>query len=145
MSPPPQASPHDRPPASQVERFLAELEHPRKGEILALRAIILGADDRIQESIKWNAPSFHTSEHFATFHLRAREGVQVVLHMGAKTRPDATLRSEIVDDGALLQWRGADRATVSFRDLADIEAKEQPFTSLLRQWVAFLERAARPA
>jgi hypothetical protein len=60
-----------------VETFLASLDHPFKQEILALRQIFLGADPSIAEGIKWNAPSFRTSEYFATFHLRAKDGVQV--------------------------------------------------------------------
>jgi hypothetical protein len=121
-----------------VGAFLAALEHPRKQEILALRAIILGADARIAESIKWNAPSFHTVEHFATFHLRAKEGVQVVLHLGAKPRPDAPVRAAIVDDASLLGWRGPDRATVAFRDMPDVEARGDAFARVVRQWITFL-------
>ncbi len=56
-----------------VETFLASLDHPFKQEILALRQIILDADPSIAEDIKWNAPSFRTSEYFATFHLRAKD------------------------------------------------------------------------
>jgi hypothetical protein len=66
-----------------VDAFLASLEHPRKQEILALRQIILGADPGIAEGIKWNAPSFLTSEYFATMHLRAKDGVQVIMHLVA--------------------------------------------------------------
>jgi len=57
-----------------VEAFLASLDHPFKPEILALRQVILGADPSIAEGIKWNAPSFRTSEYFATMHLRAKDG-----------------------------------------------------------------------
>jgi hypothetical protein len=52
--------------ATAVETFLGALDHPRKPEIVALRRIILGVDSSIREDIKWNAPSFHTTEHFAT-------------------------------------------------------------------------------
>ena len=138
----PSSSPRKRPSAASaaddVEAFLAALDHPRKEEILALRAVILGADERIVESIKWNAPSFHTVEHFATFHLRAREGVQVVLHLGAKPRPDAPVRAAIMDDASLLEWRGPDRATVTFRDLRDVEARRDAFAHVVRQWITFL-------
>ena len=68
-----------------MDAFLASLDHPFLREILALREIILGADPSIVEGIKWNAPSFRTSEYFATFHLRARDGVQLILHRGAVT------------------------------------------------------------
>ncbi|HTE17086.1 MAG TPA: DUF1801 domain-containing protein, partial [Armatimonadota bacterium] len=62
-----------------VQAFVAALDHPRVPEILALRRIILDADPRIGEGIKWNAPSYRTSDWFATTHLRARQGVQIIL------------------------------------------------------------------
>ena len=75
-----------------VERFLASLEHPCRREIAALREIILGAAPGVTEEIKWNAPSFRTTAHFATFHLRATDGVQVILHAGAKRRDGGPAR-----------------------------------------------------
>ena len=118
-----------------VAALLAGLAHPREPEVLALRAIILGADPRIGESVKWNAPSYHTTEHFATFHLRSKAGVQVVLHLGAKPRPGARVRDAVADPAGLLEWRGADRAIATFSDLADIEAKRATFTAVIRQWI----------
>jgi hypothetical protein len=115
-----------------VEAFLAALEHPRKREILAVRQIILGADPRIAEGIKWNAPSFRTSEYFATVHLRAKDGVQVILHRGAKTRAGGL---SIHDPESLLEWLGKDRASVKFRDLRDIEARQSAFTNGIRRWI----------
>ena len=58
--------------APEVDALLARLDHPAHATIQALRALILDADPRIAESVKWNAPSFATTEYFATFHLRAR-------------------------------------------------------------------------
>jgi hypothetical protein len=118
-----------------VEAFLETLEHTHKDAILAARAIILSADPAITESVKWNAPSFATSEHFATFHLRHKTGIQVVLHLGAKPRPDATLRAEIADPASLLDWRSPDRAVVVFRDAADVADKEAAFASVIRAWI----------
>jgi hypothetical protein len=94
-------------PAASVDAFLASLEHPFKREILALRQIMLGIDPAITEEIKWNAPSFRTTEHFATMQLRAKVGVQLILHFGARKR-DTT---GITIDGphGLLEWLGPDR------------------------------------
>jgi hypothetical protein len=119
-----------------VETFLAALDHPYRPEILALRQIILGADPSIAEGIKWNAPSFRTSEWFATFHLRARDGVQVILHLGAKKRADAAEVATIADPDGLLEWLAADRASTKFRDLADVEARGPAFAALIRRWTA---------
>lgn len=118
-----------------VETFLASLEHPRKQEILALRQIILGADPSIAEGIKWNVPSFLTSEYFATMHLRAKDGVQIIMHLGAKTRDTATTGIAIADPESLLEWLAKDRAAVKFRDMKDIDAKRSAFASLIREWI----------
>ena len=118
-----------------VESFLAALEHPHRAEILALRQLILGADGRIGEGIKWNAPSFRTSEWFATFHLRARGGVQVILHFGARVRDGSAARDAIADPHGLLEWLGPDRASVKFRDMDDVQAKRSAFTAVVREWI----------
>lgn len=116
-----------------VETFLASLDHPFKPEILALRQIILDADPSIAEGIKWNAPSFRTSEYFATMQLRAKDGMQVILHLGAKVRDTPGL--VIADPESLLKWLAKDRAVATFRDLADIDARRSAFTHVIRQWI----------
>jgi hypothetical protein len=115
-----------------VDALLASLDHPRAREIDRVRQLVRDADPRIEEGVKWNAPSFRTSEWFATIHLRARDGVQVILHRGAKRRDDAVA---IADPASLLAWLGADRASVTFRDAADIEARSAAFQEVVRQWI----------
>jgi hypothetical protein len=113
-----------------VEAFLASFDHPMKSGIVAVLRIILDADPSITEGIKWNAPSFRTSEWFATFHLRAKAGLQVILPLGARVRngPD------IAFDDPLLVWLGKDRASVTFRDMDDIAAKREALADLIRRW-----------
>jgi hypothetical protein len=124
--------------AADVEAFLASLEHPFKREILALRQLILGVDQRITEGIKWNAPSFRTSEWFATFQLRAKDGVQIILHLGAKKRAEVE-RLQIADPASVLEWLGPDRASVKFRDLAHVDRTRSAFIEVIRQWVEGME------
>lgn len=123
-------------PATDVASFLAELEHPFKPEIIALRQVILGTDPRIAEGIKWNAPSFRTGEHFATMHLRERSGVRVIMHLGAKARTPTALA--IDDPEGLLEWLAPDRASALFRSGAEIEARRQAFAAIIRQWIVFV-------
>ena len=119
----------------EVETFLDALDHPHKPEILAIRPIILGVDPRISEGIKWNAPSFRTGEWFATFHLRAKDGLRLILHFGAKKRDGLAPRTAIADPESLLEWLADDRAAAKFRDLADVEAKQTAFAAVIRQWI----------
>ena len=123
---------------ADVETFLAALDHPLKPEILALRQVILGADPSITEGIKWNVPSFRTSEYFATMHLRAKDGIQVILHLGAKTRDTAITGVAIADTGSLLEWLAKDRASVAFRDLKEIDARRSAFADIIRQWITYV-------
>jgi len=123
------------PTPENVETFLASLDHPSKPEILALRHIILAADPTIAEGIKWNVPSFRTSEYFATMNLRGTSGIGVILHFGAKKRDISTTGVAISDPDSLLSWLAKDRAMVTFRDLNDITERRSAFTNLIRQWI----------
>ena len=129
-----------------VDDFMARLEHPLKAEIEILRAAVLRADDRIKESIKWNAPSFYVSEHFATFKLRPPGTVQLVFHRGAKVRADdvsANIASADLEDPAgILIWAANDRCVATFSDLKDVEAKKVALTAIVRAWIDFAEKAS---
>lgn len=120
-----------------VIAFLAALEHPRKAEIEILRALILATDPAIREEVKWNAPSFQTTVHFATFRLQPGNTVQIVFHTGAKVRT-MPLKMQIDDPGGLLKWVTPDRAVATFTDLDDIEGKRAALTLIVRQWITQL-------
>lgn len=124
-----------KPAPPTVDEFLAVLDHPAKVEILALRQLILAADPRIGEGVKWNAPSFHTTEYFATFHLRAKAGVQLILHLGAKVRDNSTAGMTIADPQSLLTWLAKERASISFHDLAEIRTQQNAFQALIQAWI----------
>jgi hypothetical protein len=109
--------------------------HPLQPVIEALRLVILAADDRIKEGVKWNAPSFYTTEHFATFYLRAPDKVLLILHLGAKPRPGVAVRSAVGESSVPLEWRGATRAIAAFRSVADVQRHTAAFTQLVRLWI----------
>jgi hypothetical protein len=117
----------------EVDAFMRSLDHPAKREIETFRQTILGADKSIAEGIKWKAPSFRTTEYFATVHLRTKEGFGVILHLGAKVRAGAKVA--IDDPAGMLQWLAKDRALVTFRDAKDLAAKRAAFRRVVQQWI----------
>jgi hypothetical protein len=121
-----------------VEAFLVTLDHPHKAEIMALRQLILGVDPAITEEIKWNAPSFRTTEHFATVQLRAKDGVQIIFHRGAKVRATPISAMTIADPTALLTWLAQDRATVVFHNLDEIDCQRAALADLVRAWLVYV-------
>jgi hypothetical protein len=64
------AATRNRKPAHDA--FMKSLEHPHKAAI--------------REGVKWNTPSFRTTEYFATTNLREKAGIGLVLHLGASGR-----------------------------------------------------------
>jgi hypothetical protein len=121
-----------------VDAFMATLEHPFKAEIEALRGLILSVDPAVAEGVKWNAPSFRTTQYFATVNLRAKGGVGLVLHLGAKVRETAQTGIDVPDPSGLLTWLANDRATVVFKDAPDVAARGPALVSLLRVWIRYV-------
>lgn len=117
-----------------VDALLDRMDHPRRVEIDAVRKAILSADKSISEGVKWNAPSFRTTEWFATVNLRGKEGMQVILHFGAKARAGHK-RPVIEDPNRLLRWLGDDRAMATLIDKA---ADRKALAAIVRQWIAFV-------
>ncbi len=115
---------------------MTKLVHPRKDEVGAIRVAILGADSSIAEGIKWNAPSYRTTDYFATTNLREKAGIGVILHLGTKVRETPQQALPIADPEGLLKWLAKDRAMVVFNDMQDLAAKKIAFVDLIRQWIA---------
>ena len=114
---------------------MARLKHPHKAEIAALRAIVLATGKSIADGIKWNAPSFRTTEYFATTHLRAKRGIGLILHLGAKVRDIPADGLKIADPAKLLKWLGRDRAAIELGDLAELNRNRAALQAILRQWI----------
>lgn len=127
-------------PANKVAKKAAGIgvdvsAHPLRKDIDAVRSIIAGASPAISEGMKWNAPSFRTEKDwFATINLRSKDSVQVVLHLGAKTRPNLKA-FKVTDPNGLLKWLGKDRAMVTLGAGRDIAANRKAFETIVRAWI----------
>jgi len=124
--------------AAEIEKFLKALEHPRKAELEAIRQIILGADPRIQEGIKWNTTSFYFKDWFATVGVRPdKDVVQLVLHRGAKVKDDSGAM-KIDDPIGMLVWPAKDRALATFSDMNSVRKSETNLRAIVKEWMSQL-------
>ena len=55
------------PKQQEVNQWLENYDNPMKPVVLKIREIILGADERIDECIKWQAPTFTYKGNLASF------------------------------------------------------------------------------
>ena len=68
--------------------------------------------------------------------MRAKSGLALILHLGAKVRDLPAGGLAIDDPQKLLTWLGKDRASVQFHDSDDLARKTAALQALLRQWLA---------
>jgi uncharacterized protein YdhG (YjbR/CyaY superfamily) len=118
-----------------VSAFLRELDHPLKPDIEAVREIILGVGPEIREGIKWKAPSFRTTDYFATFNLRAKDCVQLIFHMGAKVKDNSTKGMQIADPAGMIEWLAKERCLVTVGTGKDIQANRAALEAIVREWI----------
>lgn len=116
--------------------------HPLQREIAAVRRAIVTADPAIKEAVKWNAPSFHTTEFFATINLRAKDRVEVILHTGAKKKE--AKKFTLPDPAGLTKWLAPDRCLVSLGSGKALNANLKPLQAIVRHWLT-LTAAPRPS
>jgi len=121
-----------------VSQLLDASKHPLRKEIDALRTIILDADPRIAEGVKWNAASFRTTEWFATLNgPRQVDEPVVILHAGAKAK-GIVLEDRVPDPAGMIKWLGRDRGMITFATAADIKTKSNALQAIVRQWIALI-------
>jgi hypothetical protein len=120
-----------------VDAYMAALKHPHKEAVEELRALILSVDKRVKEDVKWKAPSFLITDHFATLRLHPAPNLQVILHAGAKARPSP--RQFVIDDTArLLKWAAPGRCVAAFSSVDDVRVRAKAFKAIVRAWIAQL-------
>lgn len=119
-----------------VTEFLTPLNHPFAVEIDALRQIILDSQAGIEENIKWNGPNY-VFQGYDRVTMRIhppKKQVQLIFHLGAK-KQDAKSGRVIEDQSRLLDWKGNDRALVTYKSLEEIESTESELQDIVRAWL----------
>lgn len=123
-------------PTVTVDAYLANLEHPMKDGVLALRKTILGVDSEITEQIKWNAPSFcYGGDDRITFRLlpNGKGGLQLIFHRGAKSKDTSDFT--FVDPSGLVEWAAPDRGVVTFKNADEIAPNTPKLVKLIKAWL----------
>jgi uncharacterized protein YdhG (YjbR/CyaY superfamily) len=67
-----------------VDAWFARYENPMKEVVLRVREIVLGADSRIEECIKWQAPTFTFEGNLASFFPKSKQHASLMFHLGAR-------------------------------------------------------------
>lgn len=116
-----------------VDRWLDDADHPLDAVLRSARDVILGADDRVTESIKWKTPTFEYKGNIASFNP-SKHVVSIMFHRGAEI-PGGHPRLE--GDGKLVR-------TMRFADLDQLEAGRGDLEAVVRAWCDWKSGCRKP-
>jgi hypothetical protein len=108
---------------SEVDRWFEQKDHPLEAELQRVREIILGADERVSESIKWQTPTFSYEGNIVSF-APSKKVVSLMFHRGAEI-PGRHPR--LAGDAKLVR-------TMHFADRKDIEKGRKDLERVIRSW-----------
>lgn len=106
-----------------VDQWLDDADHPLDALLRRARDIILEADSRVTESIKWNTPTFAFHGNIASFNP-SKHLVSIMFHRG----------SEVPGDHPRLEGDGKLVRTMRFADLEQLEAGRADLRDVIRAW-----------
>lgn len=121
--------------------FLTQFDDERKPLVAALLAAIVEACPGLDETIKWNAPTFcEDGKDRMTVMLHKKDRVGLILHTGAKPKEDKNAPHLYADESGLLEWNSNIRATISFFDLDEFLSKRDLFKKAVKRWLEETKR-----
>ena len=126
----------------EVDAWFERYDNPMKPVVQRIREIVLDADPRVDEVIKWQAPTFTYKGNIASFYPKSRQHASLMFHLGARI-PGSHPRLEGTGDTSrvfkVIQelsrkdrvaiWRPNDRFTATgtvVRSIATDPDMEQP-------------------
>lgn len=112
---------------TEVDTFMQELHHPLQAEIEAVRSIIK-ANRKIEERVKWNAPSFFYIDDLATIHVKAKQHVHLIFHHPAIVK----IKSKF------LEGDYKDRRMMYFENMAEIKDRKKELTRIIKELVELM-------
>jgi hypothetical protein len=109
----------------EVDAWFVKYENPQKDVVLAVRRVILEADGRMDECIKWQAPTFTYKGNLASFYPKSKQHASLMFHTGA------TIPGQFPS----LEGTGDVSRVMKFTDLGDVDRKRDELEALVRAWI----------
>lgn len=107
-----------------VDAWLDAYDNPMKPIVTVMRAVILKADPRVTEAIKWQAPTFIYKGNIASFFPKAKQHASLMFHKGA----------EISGDFPNLLGDGKEARSFKVMTMGDLEDKTEELTKIIVAW-----------
>ena len=108
----------------EVDAWFERYDNPMKPVVQRIRDIVLAADPRVDEVIKWQAPTFTYKGNIASFYPKSRQHASLMFHLGA----------QIPGSHPRLEGTGDTSRVFKVIDLDDAEVARPELESIVRSW-----------
>jgi hypothetical protein len=112
-----------------VAHYMKNLKPPLSNEVEKLRKIIKSADKRINERIKWNAPSYYYKEDFLTFGPYREGKILLVFHHASVVK----IKSD------LLQGEYSNRRLLYLSNMNEIKKNKNELVKIIREIISTIK------
>lgn len=109
---------------SAVDEWFTTYDNPMKELVQAIRETILAADPRIEEAIKWKAPTFVYRGNLASFFPKSKKHASLMFHTG----------KQIPGHFPSLEGDGQEARSMKIADFADLAARKAELTAIVVAW-----------
>ncbi len=115
------------PHSKEVDAWFARYDNPMKEVVQKIREIVLAADPRIDECIKWQAPTFTFEGNLASFFPKSKQHASLMFHLGA----------QIPGKHPRLEGTGDTSRVLKIGSLAEAEAARRDLEKIVAAWCAW--------
>jgi hypothetical protein len=117
----------------EVDAWFATYDNPMKDVVQRMREIVLDADTRVDECIKWQAPTFTYKGNIASFYPKSRQHASLMFHLGAR----------IPGDHPRLEGTGDTSRVMKLGSVEEADAARDDLARLVRAWCDWRDAGGR--
>ncbi|HMR08503.1 MAG TPA: DUF1801 domain-containing protein, partial [Polyangiaceae bacterium] len=121
------------PKSKEVDAWFVRYENPMKPVVQRVRALVLGADKRMAECIKWQAPTFTYLGNLASFFPKSKQHAALMFHEGAR----------IPGKHPRLVGGGGTSRMLKIASVAEANAAKSDIVAIVRAWCDWREASGK--
>jgi uncharacterized protein YdhG (YjbR/CyaY superfamily) len=119
--------------STEVDKWFARYDNPMKDVVARVREIVLASDDRIEECIKWQAPTFTYRGNLASFFPKSKQHASLMFHQGA----------HIPGKHPRLEGTGDTSRVMKIETVAEANKAKKDIERIVRAWCDWRESESK--
>jgi hypothetical protein len=115
---------------TEVDAWMARYDNPKREVVQRVRHILLDIDERVEETIKWQTPTFTFKGNIASFYPHSQDHVTLVFHHGKR----------IPGKFPHLHDEAEDRRIMRISSFEEAEELRGEIEAIVRSWITMREK-----